>query len=297
MTNNWTIRSLLSWTTDYLKTAGIVSARLDAELLLSNSLGIRRIDLYLDIDRPVLEDERKKFKEMMLMRKKRVPIAYILGVKEFWSMEIEVDPAVLIPRPETETMIEMVLDIIPKTEPVTLLDLATGSGCIAIALAKEITTAHVWALDYSESALRIARRNAIKHKVCDRVSFLHSNWFEKLNSEYSEIRFDAILSNPPYIPDNEIDALEPEIRLYEPRIALEGGKDGIDAYSTIVRDSLHFLRSGGFLCVEIGYNSGNAVRNLFVNHGFSEVAVKDDLTGRERFVIGKKPERKGSLDG
>ena len=235
-----------------LKRAGVETPKLDAEVLLAHALGCERHELYTSDRRYAIPpDDAKRFKTYIRRRKRREPVAYIRGFKEFWSLNIKVTPAVLIPRPETEAVVEKALELLdPSTRPsgslrMTVLDLCTGSGCIAAALATEMPSAQITVTDISEEALKIARQNLEFAK--DRVTFLHSNLFEKVTG-----RFDLIVSNPPYIPAAQCTQLMPEVFQHEPRLALDGGRDGLDFIRKIRQDAPNFLKPNGWLVMESG---------------------------------------------
>ncbi len=282
---NWTIRTLLKWTTDFFRQKKISSARLDAELLLAHALGVSRLQLYLDPDRPVSQAERRKFRGYVRMRARRKPVAYILGYKEFWSKSVEVTEDVLIPRPETENMVEYVVECLEGKSSARILDLGTGSGCIALALADALPDALFWCVDRSPGALAVAERNFAKNNLSHRAVFLPGDWFGALANQDLENTFHVIVSNPPYIPSPEFNGkLQPEIVQYEPRIALDGGEKGLDAYPILARGARRFLMPEGFIVVEIGENQSEDVSGFFREAGFRKTKVIADGAGVQRFV-------------
>jgi len=251
----WTILKLMSWTRDYFDSRNIESARADAEILLAHCLGLRRIDLYVQHEKPLTGEELAVFREFVKRRAQREPVAYITGEKEFWSLPLKVAPAVLIPRPETECLVETALAVLSKKEPPgprRILDLGTGSGAIALALAVERSGDVFFATDRSVEALSIARENARRHGVGDRISFLEGDWFTPVSA--AEPGFDLIVSNPPYIRRRDIEGLQPEIRQFEPGGALDGGSDGIDCLAHIILAAPRYLRPSGSLLLEMGHD-------------------------------------------
>ncbi|MCS7160790.1 MAG: peptide chain release factor N(5)-glutamine methyltransferase, partial [Gemmatales bacterium] len=255
----WTLGQLLQWTTQFLSQRGFETPRLDAEVLLAHAQGCRRIDLYARFDEPASEEVRDKFRQLVRQRAEGCPVAYLVGRKEFFSLEFEVSPAVLIPRPSTETLIvEAINRLRGKVQP-QILDLGTGSGNIAITLAKYLSSARVTAVDLSAEALAVARRNAERHGVADRITYLHGDLFAPLPAH---TQFDAILSNPPYIADEELDRVPVGVRHYEPEVAYRGGPGGLAIVRRIILDAANFLLPGGYLLLEIGADQERPVRHL-----------------------------------
>jgi release factor glutamine methyltransferase len=282
--DDWTILKLLQWTTTYFKEHGIESPRIDAELLLASALELERIDLYLRYDQPLNPSELACFRERVKRRVAREPVAYILGVKEFWELEMAVGPEVLIPRPETECLVEAVLDFIKDADGPgkrCFLDLGTGSGAIALALARSWPTAWGVALDRSCRALALADRNRRRHNLQDRVDLVAGDWLSPVSA--SRARFDVVVSNPPYIPTGQIDGLQPEIVRYEPRAALDGGPDGLACIALIVNTAYTLLVKGGALFLEIGYDQFSAVQRLAAESGaYRDVTCRPDYSGKDR---------------
>ena len=275
----WTIREVLDWAARDFAERGIESARLDAELLVSSALGIDRIGLYLDLDRPLLEEERGAIRPLIARRREREPVAYILGRREFYGRRFEVNRDVLVPRPDTETLIEHALEVLPAASARQVLDVGTGSGAIAITLAAERPEITVTATDISDAALAVARRNAEAHGVTDRIRFEHVDLVP------SSGRYDLIVSNPPYIPSAEIETLQDEVRVHEPRAALEGGHDGLDVIRRLLALAEPATASGADLLFEIGAGQSNAVEALAAaSSGWSFVATYADLNRVERVV-------------
>lgn len=283
----WTIRELLRWTTQYFSEQGVATPRLDAECLLAAALGSERIQLYLDFEKPIESAERQRFREWVLQRaRQRVPVAQILGRKEFWSLSLQVTRDVLVPRPETEGLVELALRELPDAEAeYRVLDLGTGSGAIALAVASARPKAQITAVDVSEAALAVARRNAEELGVASRLRFLLGDWFEPLRSE----RFQLVLSNPPYLAEAEFAELAPELG-HEPRLALSGGADGLVAYRQIIQDAPDHLEARGVLAMEMAPEQADVLCALCAAAGLGETAVQRDLRGQLRFVAARRAE-------
>lgn len=274
----WTTLKVLSWTTTYLHEKGVENARREAEWLLCEVTGLDRMGLYLHFDKPLQEDELAAYRSLVLRRGRREPLQHIIGSQEFDGLEFIVSKDVLIPRYDTETLIEEVVRRFPS--PRTILDIGTGSGCIAIALARRLPEASVTAVDISAEALVIARQNALRHGVT--IEFLQGSYFEAVGTR----RFDLIVSNPPYITTAELVDLQPEVRDFEPRLALDGGLDGLTAYRQIVSfASVHLVPSGS-LVVEVGAGQAPEVSELFVEAGFNAIVNTPDSAGIQRVVGG-----------
>jgi release factor glutamine methyltransferase len=262
----WTIARLLEWTTKFLGDKGSESPRLDAQVLLAHALGCRRIDLYTRFDEVAADEPRKAFRELVRRRIEGCPVAYLVGHKEFYSLEFEVGPDVLIPRPDSECVVDECLRLIKDlglTEP-RVLDLGTGSGNLAVSVARYCKTAQVDAVDLSSEALAVAGRNAARHDVAGRVRFLPGDLYEPIPAE--EI-FDFILSNPPYIPRGDVPGLPCGVRDYEPHLALDGGLDGFAVFDRLLADSTAHLKPGGYLIVEIGSPQEQPARARIEAHG------------------------------
>jgi release factor glutamine methyltransferase len=284
--NAATISSALKNAAARLSAAGIESARLDAEILLASMLGVERGGLYMNDDRALDDSELARFRSLIARRERGEPVSYIIGRREFWSLDFIVTPAVLTPRPETELLVETALGFarrrLLKDRRLHILDVGTGSGAIAVALAEEIPGAEIVATDVSPDALEIARSNARRHNVEQKIRFLAGDLFAPV----AELAgwFDLIVSNPPYIRRDDIAALPRDVRDYEPRLALDGGADGLDFYRRIAREAPRYLSAGGFLAIEIGAVMGEEVGRLLTDAGFSSVRVDKDLAGSERVV-------------
>ena len=281
----WTIRRLLEWMIPYFENLGLDRARFDSEMLLASSLGKDRLWLYTHYDQPLMRQELDKFRSAVLRRSKREPLQYILGQWGFWSLDFAVSPGVLIPRQETEHLVECALKFAGLTDKI--LDLCTGSGNIVISLAKELPDASFWATDISDEAIKLARDNAKVHGLLERISFLEGDLFDPLRSQ--EYHFDLMVCNPPYIPTGQIDKLQPEIKDFEPRIAVDGGKDGLDFYRRLIPGAIPFLKSSGYLIMEIGSNQANDVQDMMKHLDYQDIAVFKDYAGQERVVVGRCP--------
>jgi release factor glutamine methyltransferase len=284
MAETWTVLKVLQWTAGYLKEKGIEGGRLDAELLLSDALILDRVGLYLNYDRPLTTVELTFFRQQVGRRARREPLQYILGRAEFWSLPFVVNPAVLIPRPDTEILVEEALK--RASVEANILDVGTGSGAIAVALAHELPGAAVEGVDISPAALEVAAENARRNGVDGRVRLGEADL-----ARLPEGPFDLIVSNPPYIPSDELAALMPEVRDFEPRLALDGGGDGLESYRLLARQAPSRLHSGGWLLLETGAGQAPAVRELLAEAGLLDVFSRNDYAGIPRVVGGKAATR------
>lgn len=258
------------------------SPRLDAELLLEYVTGAPRASFRASPEKELPSAAGWSFQQLVKRRMQGEPVAYILGQQEFWSLLFEVTPAVLIPRPETELLVERALEYLPRDQPARVVDLGTGSGAIAIALANERPRVQVTAVDRSTAALDVATRNAARLQISN-VKFSHGDWFASLAGE----RFDVIVGNPPYIAKDDAD-LDPQVRKHEPLPALISGPTGLEALEHIVKCAPEHLAPGGHLLLEHGWQQGAAVRNLLVRKGFTHVRSHADLAGHERVTEGTR---------
>ncbi len=287
---SWTVAELLDWTERFFRGHGVPTPRLDAELLLSSVLGGGRLRLYTEHVKPVEPEERGRFRTLVERRAAREPVAYLTGVKEFHSLRLTVSPAVLIPRPETEHLVDEGVEHLRKFEkreaPPHVLDLGTGSGNIAIALAFECPYAQVDAVDVSEEAIAIAVRNAEDHNVSTRVRFLHGDLFDAL--PVNPGRYDLIVANPPYIAASEFDTLMDDVRRFEPRLALVDEKspdrDGLGFYRVIAASARRHLTTDGVVLVEVGETQAGAVAAMFSRSGFCDAQLIRDHAGVARVV-------------
>jgi release factor glutamine methyltransferase len=278
----WTIGRLLEWTARFLQQKGCASPRLDAQVLLAHVFTCKRIDLYTRYEEVASDEARQQFRELVRRRIDGCPVAHLVGRKEFYSLEFEVTPAVLVPRDDTGCLVDECLRLAkPLTEP-DVLDVGTGSGCIAITLAHQHKGVRVAAVDVSPEALAVAVRNAAKHAVADRVRFLEGDLFSPIPAGE---RFDFVVSNPPYIPRAAIAALEREVRDHDPRLALDGGPDGFAVIDRLLADAPAYLKPGGHLLLEIGADQKAAVlARVPADLGYEAAAVLDDRAGRPRVL-------------
>lgn len=272
----WTTLKILEWTREYLSRKGIENARREAEWMLCAATGLDRMGLYLNFEKPLNEVELSAYRAMIARRGKREPLQHILGTEEFFGLDFEVTPDVLIPRHDSETLVQEALARRPDAR--SILDIGTGSGCLAIALAKNLPGAAVTAVDISEAALAVAKRNAERNGA--KVRFLHGSLFEPVGE-----LFDLIVSNPPYIPTAEINQLEPEVRDFDPRSALDGGIDGLDFYRRLIPAAVSHLTVAGWLLVEVGAGQAQDVARFFKESGsYGKPVIVPDQGGIERVV-------------
>jgi release factor glutamine methyltransferase len=318
----WTVGRIIDWTTAHLRRHGSDTPRLDAEILLAHARGTSRIQLYVDYGVPLSEKERGTMRDLVRRRAQAEPVAYLVGYREFLGLKFEVSPQVLVPRPETETLVLELLaatrrtglddgDAIPAslpsnpgahgllpiaTTPETdpspepwsprILDVGTGSGCIAVAVATHLRHARITAIDLSPVALTLARRNAALHGVENRVRFLEGDLFAPLAANE---RFDFIVSNPPYVPAGEIAELPPDVRLHEPHLALAAGADGLDVIRRLIADAPGRLVARGGLFIEISPEQATEVSRLFAAAGrFDSIETRKDAAGTHRVVMGRR---------
>ena len=288
----WTVNTILRITVDYLTGKGIDSPRLSAEILLAHQLNMDRVNLYLNFDRPLSDEELEGYRALLRRRLSREPIQYITGVQEFWSLDFAVGPGVLIPRPESELLIEQVLSLcakgrVPESGDPHILDLGTGSGALAVSLARELEAAVIWASDLSAATLETAKRNAARHGVEDRVRFVEGDLFEPF--EKRGISFDVILSNPPYIDSETLGALAPEVRDHEPRLALDGGVGGMQVIRKIIEECPDYLNPGGWVLLEMDPDQTlPALSQMGADPRFGEKNRIQDYSHRYRVVMGER---------
>jgi len=288
--SQWTIIKLIRWATSYLKSYDIDSPRATGEILLAHALHLNRIDLYLKYDQPLVADELQAFKTLIKRRVRREPVAYIVGVKEFWSLDLEVNTAVLIARPETECLVEAALDLISgksSRPPQRILDLGTGSGAIVLALASQQPRHIYFASDRFRPAVELACRNAGRHDLCQKIHFFVGDWLSSLNS--AKPGFDVIVSNPPYIPSRIIGGLQPEIHQYEPIASLNGDSDGLACYRNIIGAAHRHLACGGMLLLEIGHDQQEDIRQIVADSDqYETFNCFKDYSGYDRVVTMRK---------
>lgn len=278
-TRTWTIRDVLEWAAQDFAARGIESPRLDAELLVAKALETDRVGLYLDLNRPLVDQERNAIRPLVARRRDREPVAYILGHRDFWGRRFEVTPDVLIPRPDTETLVEHALKCIPEDAGCRVLDVGTGSGAIAVTIAAERPLARVTATDISDAALKVASQNAETLAVASRIRF------ERADLLCGDERYDIIVSNPPYIAQAEIAGLQPEVREHEPLSALEAGEDGLDVVRALLAAGVTATDAGAQMLIEVGIGQAPSVVALASEHSeWESVAVHLDLNRIERVV-------------
>lgn len=275
----WTIGAILKWSEQYFAGHGAESPRLDAEVLLSYLLEQKRIYLYVHFDQPLTADELARYRELVKRRAAGEPVAYICGEKEFMGLAFHITPDVLVPQPDTETLVEAAMDRLKGKEAVRVADVCTGSGAIALALAHYLPGASVAATDISPEAIGIAKENAEQLELSARAEFFTGDLLAPLTGK----SFDAIVSNPPYIPSAEIADLPREVRA-EPKLALDGGADGLDFYRRLVTESAAILNDGGFFAVECGVTQAGAISEM-AKDDFGKTEIVRDLAGKERVVV------------
>jgi release factor glutamine methyltransferase len=281
--NSFTVISLLNQTTVLLTLPHLETPRLDAEVLLAHVLKTTKTSLYLSLHKYVTAPKRALLRELIARRIKGEPVAYLVGRKEFWSLPFEVSPAVMIPRPQTETLIEEALKVFSAESSPAVLEIGTGSGAITVALATELPRASIIATDISPAALSIAEKNAAANGVNDSIIFVEGDLFAAV--EFHRRNFDLVISNPPYIPSETIPRLPAGIRDYEPRIALDGGFDGLDFYRTLAEQAPDYLRPGGCLLLEVGSGQSQEVCTMIARSGaFSTPETLRDLSDIERGI-------------
>jgi len=278
-----TVLEIIKRSAEFLAGKGVESARLNAELLIGHALGLKRMQLYLQFERPLAEPELEKIRPLVRRRGQREPLQHILGETEFHGLRLKTDRRALIPRPETELLVELVVARLSEP-PRRLVDLGTGSGAIALALARRYPAAEIVATDASAEALALARENAALNGLDGRVRWLESDWFAALTGE----TFDVVVSNPPYLSEVEVAAAAPEVRDHEPRAALTPGGDGLAALTAIIASAGGHLPAGGLLALETGIAQHATLLPITARHGFAAAESCPDLTGRERFVFARK---------
>jgi len=261
--------------------------RLDVEILLEKALGdVDSLYIRLNLNKEVTEEEFNLFNTLIEDRLKGRPIAYIVGNREFMGLDFYVQEGVLIPRPDTEALVEEVIEICDGKEGLNVLDIGTGSGAITVSLAKYLKNPKIKSFDISEIALEIGKKNAINNNVDDKIDFVKSDLFSAIKD--MNIQFDVIVSNPPYIPKKEIETLHTQVKDYEPYNALEGGEDGLDFYRDITKQSINYLKQSGVLAYEVGHDQAQDVAKIMQDNGYTNIYTKKDLQGIDRVVIGYK---------
>ena len=286
-----TFRSVMKSAIEMLSSSHIKQARLEAELLLAHVLEVRKEDLIIRPDQELTENQEEKFQELVERRCRKEPLAYIVGHREFWSLGFKVSPKVLIPRPETEGVVEHLRNLVGAEVDegaIRVLDVGTGSGILSVVTALEFPKARITAVDNSVDALELARENALYHKVTEQIEFVEMDfmrdWILPQNNLY-----DYILSNPPYIPSKELEHLMPDVRDFEPLVALDGGRDGLACYRRIIVNGFAYLKPGGHLIFEVGDDQAGPLRQCFQDHGgLEKIEINQDLSGRDRVVSARR---------
>ena len=282
----WTVKKVLDWTIGHLKQHGCESARLDAEILLAHSRSCRRIQLYTEYDAPLTPEERATMRDLVRRRAAHEPVAYLVGFREFFGLDFEVEPGVLIPRPDTETLVMTALEIAKDLPAPRILDVCTGTACVPVAIAENCPAAALTAIELGDQAHKIAQRNIEKHGLSERVTLLLGDLFSPLADDAV---FDMITANPPYVTDGEMNTLPPDIRLHEPELALCGGADGLDIVRRLILEAAARLTDAGVLLLEIGSQQGDEVCRLFeATNQYEPAQAVKDLGGRTRVVWAKK---------
>ena len=280
---SWRLLDILENTSRFFASKGLENARLQAELLLAAVLGVKRLDLYLQFERPLHSSEVDRYREYVRQRLQRVPVQYITGVAAFRQLELTVTPAVLIPRPETEVLVDVALELLPESGRV--LDLCCGSGAVALSLAQEAAAAEVVAADVSAAALEVAKANGQRCGLAERVEWHCGDLFAPFCGTEP---FDLIAANPPYVRRDDLAQLAPEVRDYEPHLALDGGEDGLAYYRRIAQEAADFIRPGGYLLLEVGDGQSAAVEDLLAqSERLTEVQIRPDLNKIPRVVVAR----------
>lgn len=296
----WTIKDIIDWSKDYFEQKGIENARLNIELILGKVLNYKRLDLYLKFDQPLKENELKSIREFVIRRGKREPLQYILGEVEFCDLKFKTDSRALIPRPETEELVNFCIDLIKKNNYRNIIDIGTGSGCIPISIKNKISDLNVYAIDISGDALELAKENAVLNKIEGinwiKLDFLNSKDWKKiiLNSNQSnnftsntDLKFDLIISNPPYVTKEDFLTLDKELIDYEPHIALTDFADGLTFYQQIVTFSDYFVSYGGSIVAEIGYNLSDKLNTIYKKSGY-HIEIYRDMQNIDRILHANK---------
>jgi len=278
----WTIREVLNWTRGYFKSAGITQPRLEAEILLAHALDVDRLHLYLTPDKPLSTDERDRYRTVVKERQNGTPLQHLTGEVSFYGLRFRANESALIPRPETEELLDHALRLAPRERDIRCLDLGTGSGVIAVCLGRYLPRAQIVAIDISADALLLANENAAMNGADERIEFVQSDWYSEVTG-----RFDLIVANPPYVDHEEIAELPSEVRDHEPREALDGGAGGLEQIERLLRAVPEYLTPGGHVLMEIGASQGAQVVQLMTEVGLSEVSVLADLSGKDRFAVAR----------
>ncbi len=281
-----TVLEAINKSVDYLAKKEIDSPRINAELFLASILNCKRLDLYMMYDRPLSSEEIKKYREFLKRRSSFEPLQYIIGKVEFYGLEFKIAPSVLIPRPETEILVDTVLKNTNDKVPLTILDIGTGSGNIAIAIAKNLPSAKITAIDISEKSINIAKENAAYFKLNNQVLFQVDDIFKLKEENYTD--YDIVVSNPPYVSKNEYLKLQNEIKNYEPDFAVTDFSDGFKYFRQIIKVAKKILKIGGILLLEMADGQVNTVKDILINNNFNNILVTKDYSGVERVIYGMK---------
>ncbi len=282
----WTVGRVIDWTTGHLKKHGSETPRLDAEILLAHARSCPRIQLYTHYDEVLDDKTRGVMRELVTRRARAEPVAYLVGHREFYGLDFRVTPNVLIPRPDTETLVLELLTLAADIECPRILELCTGSGCIAVSAAVNLNDVQIVATDIDNDALNIAVENAKAHAAGAKITFRQGDLFDALEGDQA---FDFVVANPPYVPDEELEELDADVRDHEPRLALAGGDDGLDVTRRILSGAGDRLKSGGYLLLEIGAEQGNVVTELLEATGaYGEIRIVTDLARRPRVAVAKR---------
>lgn len=286
-----TVGALVVWARQSLVQAGVSNGAQEAVWLLEHALALRSHQLVSQTDRLVSPDVRARIEALVARRVAREPLQYLLGTQEFCGLEFSVSPAVLIPRPETELLIQYIVGHVHALSEATIVDVGTGSGCVAITLAARLKGRRILAIDRSPEALEVAQRNAVRHAVRDRIEWLEGDLLAPLRERQVADTIDVIVSNPPYISESDWAGLEPEVRVFEPRMALIGGAQGTEFHERLLRESREFLAPGGLLIMEIGVGQAATVRQFAEQiGGYTALRIIEDAAGIERVVIAQRAE-------
>jgi release factor glutamine methyltransferase len=282
----WTIQKLLNWVTEYLKNKAVDSPRLSAELLLSHVLGLKRIELYTQFNKVVEQDKLSELRGLVKRTAEHEPIAYLTGKREFYSLDFEITKDCLIPRPETELLVERAVEFLRTRDGNKYVcDLCTGCACVAVAIARNFANCRIVATDISDAALEVAARNISRHGLGGRIELLKGDLFEPI-IPIGPAKFDLIVCNPPYVSQAQFEKLAKNVKDFEPRVALAAGADGLDIIKRIIADATQFLKPASALMLEIGNEQGPAVRNLLENTGrFATIAIEKDYQNLDRLAI------------
>ena len=282
----WTVQRILQWTTVFLEQKDIESARLEAELLLACARNCPRIRLYTDFEEPLTDPERSRMRDYVKRRAACEPLAYITGQREFYGREFSVGTGVLIPRPETETLVDVCLEQIPQDQPARICEAGFGSGCISVTLARQRPRLQISASDLSEQAMEFAQANISEHDVEDQIQLYLGDGCQPLLSTGQQ--FDGLVSNPPYIREDELPALAPEVAQHEPRMALVSGQDGLDMVRQLAKSAPDLLKPGGWIALEVDPAQCPAVDRILAQHGFVDITIHKDLSTHDRVVSARR---------